>query len=672
MPPAQAPDNGTHCSYTKTAGAEPLPGYKLLSPLGRGGFGEVWKCEAPGGLHKAIKFVASESEDGRGDERFAQELSAFEQIKAIRHPFLLTLERVEQLGGELVMVMELADRQLQDRLNECRSCGLPGIPRDELLSYFADAAEALDVISAKFKLQHLDIKPANLFIVAGHVKVGDYGLVAQLEGPEAGNRGLTPRYVAPEVLQGAPSNASDQYSLALVYHELLTGEFPYSGRTPQQLMLQHVSAQPNLSALPPCDRPATARALAKQPGDRFPSCLAFVQALLAVGADTALPAAAMNIRRARVDRSVAAQGLPAPADDYPGDQSSVSERGFPTHPTDVLARRKEPTETFTLPSKPPATVPGVKNPLPPLVSGKQAPSGSGLILTPAPRPAPRVAPTLAPLSPPPPPVEEAETGMVVLGSIRPVMTVAALLGTDSQRAALGSGAFTAAVVEAAANGGNVPALPGDIGRLADGAWVCQFPSTVPASVVPLKLSVVRDAWGVSIEQPDAAQLVMRRTLGGGSRLFGGKKYGYEVTVLLPAGGKPVGEMTVVGRTFGAPDQKAVREAAELLPKVLGDIRTQLCNVPDRRKHPRVACGLSVTLYPVHSDGGIDTPVPATCRDASLGGLGFTTAKSLPTKYVYAVFPSVPATADHAILMRLMRVEGLGAERRYGAQFRTEL
>jgi serine/threonine protein kinase len=343
MPPVPTAESGTYRPYTKAAGTEPLPGYKLLSPLGRGGFGEVWKCEAPGGLQKAIKFVSSTSEDGRGSERFSQELAAFEQIKTIRHPFLLTLERVEQIGNELVMVMELADRQLQDRFRECRTCGLPGIPRDELLAYFADAAEALDVISARYNLQHLDIKPANLFLVSGHVKVGDYGLVAQLEGPEAGNRGLTPRYVAPEVLHGTPSNCSDQYSLALVYQELLTGVFPYPGRTPQQLMLQHVSTKPDLSALSPGDQPVVGRALAKQPEGRFPSCLAFVQALMSVETATALPNTAMNVRRARVDRSVAEQNH-APVVDPAEDAGDVRERT--THPGQ--APRQEPTQNFTL------------------------------------------------------------------------------------------------------------------------------------------------------------------------------------------------------------------------------------------------------------------------------------------------------------------------------------
>ena len=66
-----------------------------------------------------------------------------EQIKSIRHPYLLMLERVEVTGTELVMVMELADCQLQDRFVECRSSGQPGIPRPELLGYLEEAAEDL-------------------------------------------------------------------------------------------------------------------------------------------------------------------------------------------------------------------------------------------------------------------------------------------------------------------------------------------------------------------------------------------------------------------------------------------------------------------------------------------------------------------------------------------------
>jgi eukaryotic-like serine/threonine-protein kinase len=660
MPPAPPTDSGAHRVYSKKAGLEPLPGYKLLAPLGHGGFGEVWKCEAPGGLHKAIKFVPSEADDGRGQERFGQELAAFEEIKAIRHPFLLTLERVEEIAGELVMVMELADRQLQDRFRECRTCGLPGIPRDELLAYFADAAEALDMIAGKFGLQHLDIKPANLFLVSGHVKVGDYGLVSKLGGDDAGNRGLTPRYVAPEVLHGTPSACSDQYSLALVYAELLTGEFPYVGRTPQQMMLQHVSGKPNLAALPPADQPAIGRALEKKPENRFPSCLAFVQALMMGGADTALPNAAMNLRRARVDRSVAEMNLAAGHDPEPhyDPGHSTSAPGITGH-----------TQSFTLPSRNPLTQPGQgRGALPPLVAAPRgapgAKTGGRYPANPIVTPAPMSAET-------PPPMAEECNERVVIDAVRSVVPVAALIGMASSGSAIDPQSFAVAALDAAAGGGLVPHMPGEVGRLKDGTWVVQFPSTVPATVVPLKLAVLRDKWGVGIEQPDAAHLVLRRTTGGGG-FFGGKKFGLEVTVLLPTAGKSVGEVTVLGRTFGAPDPKSAREALDHLPKILADVRAQLGNVQDRRRNPRVSCGLALSLYPVHSDGGIDDAIPARCRDVSLGGIGFSVAHALQTKYVYAVFPNVAATAGSAILLRLVRVQSVGTERQYGAQYRCDL
>jgi serine/threonine protein kinase len=90
------------------------------------------------------------------------------------------------------------------------------------------------------------------------------------------------------------SAASDQYSLAIVYQELLTGTLPFTGKNSRQLMLQHSTAEPNLSPLPEADRPVVARALAKDPARRYPTCTDFVRALAAAGAPgkrlTPLPA----------------------------------------------------------------------------------------------------------------------------------------------------------------------------------------------------------------------------------------------------------------------------------------------------------------------------------------------------------------------------------------------
>jgi eukaryotic-like serine/threonine-protein kinase len=261
--------------------AEPIPGYRLIERLGGGGFGEVWKAEAPGGLHKAIKFVYGDLETADEDgHRAEQELKALSRVKTVRHPYILSLERFDIVDGQLLIVMELADRNLWDRFRECRALGLPGIPREELLRYMQEAAEALDLMNTEHQLQHLDIKPQNLFLVHNHAKVADFGLVKDLEGMMASvTGGVTPVYAAPETFDGWVSRFCDQYSLAIVYQELLTGQRPFNGTNVRQLIVQHLQAQPDLSSLPVLDRGPIGKALSKNPDERYPSCREFIGAL---------------------------------------------------------------------------------------------------------------------------------------------------------------------------------------------------------------------------------------------------------------------------------------------------------------------------------------------------------------------------------------------------------
>src|SRR5205823_2513584 len=249
------------------ANSEPIPGYKLIERLGGGGFGEVWKCEAPGGLHKAIKFVFGTLEvAGDSGQRAEQELKALSRVKTVRHPYILSLERFDIVDGQLFIIMELADRNLWDRFKESRSQGHSGIPREELLGYMLESAEALDLMNIHYQLQHLDIKPQNIFLVHQHVKVADFGLVKDLEGSQASvTGGITPVYAAPETFDGRVTRFSDQYSLAIVFQELLTGQRPFAGANVRQLILQHLQAQPNLSSLEENDRPIIARVLSKTP-----------------------------------------------------------------------------------------------------------------------------------------------------------------------------------------------------------------------------------------------------------------------------------------------------------------------------------------------------------------------------------------------------------------------
>ncbi len=267
---------------------EPIPGYRLIERLGSGGFGEVWKAEAPGGLFKAIKFVQCEvspDDSAIGFEqdrsRADQELKSLSRVKTVHHPYVISLDRFEIVEDYLVIVMELADRTLADRFKQCRGQGLPGVPREELLGYLREAAEALDLMNSQYQLQHLDIKPQNLFLVHNHIKVADFGLVKDISDQKfmTITGGVTPVYAAPETFDGKFSRQSDQYSLAIVYQEMLTGHRPFTGTSMKQLILQHLQNSHDLTPVPVHDRPVMAKALSKNPEDRYATCLDFVQYL---------------------------------------------------------------------------------------------------------------------------------------------------------------------------------------------------------------------------------------------------------------------------------------------------------------------------------------------------------------------------------------------------------
>jgi formylglycine-generating enzyme required for sulfatase activity len=259
-----------------SAGACPLPDYRPVRRRGRGGFGEVWEALGPGGHHVALKFIRLA---GRGA---AAELRALDLMKQVRHPHLLSIFGTWQRDGLLIIAMELADRSLADRLAD------GPVPTEDLLRWMAEAAQALDHLNeprhpspsgALVGIQHKDVKPQNLLLVGGGVKVADFGMARVLEATAATvTAACTLAYTAPEFLRGKATRWSDQYSLAVTYCHLRGGRLPFVG-PPQTVMYGHVHEPPDLTMLPEAERPAVARALSKAPEQRWPSCAAFAAAL---------------------------------------------------------------------------------------------------------------------------------------------------------------------------------------------------------------------------------------------------------------------------------------------------------------------------------------------------------------------------------------------------------
>ncbi len=610
----------------KRPGAEPLPGYRLIAPLGRGGFGEVWKCEAPGGLQKAIKFVSA---DG---ERFRQELSAFEQIRAIRHPFILGLDRVELTGGELVMVMELADCQLNDRYRICRGEGRPGIPREELIGYLREAAESLDMIGTRYGLQHLDVKPENLFLVAGHAKIGDYGLVRRAQRARASEddqRGFTPRYTAPEVLMGRVDMRSDQYSLALVFVELLTGGFPFPGKTAQQLVVQHVSLPPDLSLLPEADRPAVLRALAKETLDRFPSCSAFIQALSGVSSGSAV------ISPLSAERPLS-QAIPRVEND----------------PTIVVNGRAIPGSF-----PPPRSESDCATPMP-LRAGDSTEVNRSPNLF---RAARQTQSRLSMRRPEPAPVDP-------FAGLLPVMPVSILQGITPRNTEIptpSSDEFVDHVVDVAREG-----ITQSL-REQTNPFQVRFLSTFPFPMLPLKLALVAERFRLTIQPLTGNQMVLWRPVKNNVKRFGKselaavalqQKSGLEIVIHSPASSSA--EYVAAAELKGMPDDDFARAAHEELPIILDQIRTQLNNLAERRAHPRYPTDFPVRVYPLYPDGEIGLPIGGRCRDISLGGMRLLTTTPIRTERLYVEFHEIEHVRNSAVYVRVVRtsqdVESQGA------------
>ncbi len=271
--------------------------YRIEHELGSGGMATVYLAEDLKHHRKvAVKVLRPELAASLGSERFLREI---EIAARLTHPHILPLHDSGEAQGFLYYVMPYVEGEsLRGRLNREKQ-----LPLDDALQIAREVADALGSAHSH-DVVHRDIKPENILLEEGHAVVADFGIARAITaagGEQLTETGLaigTPAYMSPEQAAGGAEidGRSDLYSLGCVVYEMLAGEPPYTGPTPQAVFAKRLSEPvPHVSTLretvpKPVEQTIT-RALAKAPADRFPTAAQFVEALAVVeAAPVAVPA----------------------------------------------------------------------------------------------------------------------------------------------------------------------------------------------------------------------------------------------------------------------------------------------------------------------------------------------------------------------------------------------
>ena len=261
--------------------------YRLGREIGRGGMATVYlaqdlKHDRP----VALKVLHPEYSAAIGAERFAREIML---VARLQHPHILPLYDSGGADGLLYFVMPLVEGgSLRDRLHAEHTIGLT-----ETISIIRQVADALGYAHER-GVVHRDVKPENLLIAHGQALLADFGVARVNAAIETGRETLTalgstlgtPAYMSPEqaCAEDDIDGRSDQYSLACVCYEMLAGVPPFVARNTMALISKHITIQaPQLTGvrevLPRGVAAAVARALSKDPAERFANIRDFAQAL---------------------------------------------------------------------------------------------------------------------------------------------------------------------------------------------------------------------------------------------------------------------------------------------------------------------------------------------------------------------------------------------------------
>ena len=260
--------------------------YAIESEIGRGGMAVVFLAEDLKHRRQvAVKVLSPDLTSEVATERFLREI---EIAAGLTHPHILPIHDSGDADGLLFCVMPYVHGEsLRERLSREKQ-----LPLDDALQITREVAEALDCAHEQ-GIVHRDIKPGNILLEHGHAMVADFGIARAVE--QAGSDGITktglamgtPAYMSPEQAVGSSDvdGRADIYALGCVLYEMLSGETPYTGPTPQAVLAKkRTEPTPRISVVretvPPEVEAALTKALAKTPADRFATANQFAEALM--------------------------------------------------------------------------------------------------------------------------------------------------------------------------------------------------------------------------------------------------------------------------------------------------------------------------------------------------------------------------------------------------------
>jgi len=270
--------------------------YAGAKPIGRGGMGEIFRAtDTTLGRSVAVKVLERRyALDPAVRERFTREALAVARLSG--NPNIVTIYDVGEWRERPFIVMEYLDGGSLEQRVRAEGAQEPG----QALEWLEQAAAALDA-AHRDGVVHRDVKPANLLLDGhGRMHVADFGIASAAGLDSLTQTGTvlgTASYLSPEQAKGErTSSASDLYSLGVVAFELLTGRRPFEGSSVAAEAAAHVTGELpsvcDVNPSVPCELdPVFAKALAKDPTERYGSCAEFVAALRASLEEAAGPTA---------------------------------------------------------------------------------------------------------------------------------------------------------------------------------------------------------------------------------------------------------------------------------------------------------------------------------------------------------------------------------------------